>query len=62
MQNILDRKIKVNKDGSLDPLSGILKCKYCGSNRKVITIALIITEQKIVKIINQYQKVYWMNL
>lgn len=32
VQNILDRKSKVNKDGSIDILSGILKCKCCGSN------------------------------
>ena len=32
VQEILDRKSKVNKDGSIDILSGILKCKYCGSN------------------------------
>lgn len=32
VQNILDRKPKVNKDGSIDILSGILKCKCCGSN------------------------------
>ena len=31
-QEILDRKSKVNKDGSIDILSGILKCKCCGSN------------------------------
>ena len=31
-QDILDRKSKVNKDGSIDILSGILKCKCCGSN------------------------------
>ena len=27
-----NRKSKVNKDGSIDILSGILKCKCCGSN------------------------------
>ena len=32
VQEILDRKSKVNKDGSIDILSGILKCKCCGSN------------------------------
>lgn len=32
VQEILDRKSKVNKDGSIDLLSGILKCKCCGSN------------------------------
>ena len=32
VQEILDRKSKVNKDGSIDILSGILKCKSCGSN------------------------------
>ncbi|MBQ8192488.1 MAG: recombinase family protein [Bacilli bacterium] len=32
VQEILDRKSKVNKDGSIDELSGILKCKCCGSN------------------------------
>lgn len=32
VQDILDRKSKVNKDGSIDILSGILKCKCCGSN------------------------------
>ena len=32
VQEILDRKSKVNKEGSIDELSGILKCKYCGSN------------------------------
>ena len=32
VQEILDRKSKVNKDGSIDVLSGILKCKCCGSN------------------------------
>jgi hypothetical protein len=32
VQEILDRKSKVNKDGSFDILSGILKCKCCGSN------------------------------
>lgn len=32
VQKILDRKSKVNKDGSIDILSGILKCKCCGSN------------------------------
>lgn len=32
VQDILDRKTKVNKDDSHDSLSGILKCKYCGSN------------------------------
>ena len=32
VQEILDRKSKVNKDGSIDMLSGILKCKCCGSN------------------------------
>ena len=32
VQDILDRKSKVNKDGSIDILSGILKCKRCGSN------------------------------
>lgn len=32
VQDILDRKTKVNKDGSHDSLSGILKCKYCDSN------------------------------
>lgn len=32
VQEILDRKSKVNKDGSIDLLSGILKCKFCGSN------------------------------
>lgn len=29
VQEILDRKSKVNKDGSIDLLSGILKCKCC---------------------------------
>lgn len=29
VQEILDRKSKVNKDGSNDLLSGILKCKCC---------------------------------
>ena len=29
---ILDKQSKVNKDGSIDILSGILKCKCCGSN------------------------------
>ncbi len=32
VQEILDRKSKINKDGSIDILSGILKCKCCGSN------------------------------
>ena len=32
VQDILDKQIKVNKDGSIDLLSGILKCKCCGSN------------------------------
>ncbi|CDB32100.1 putative uncharacterized protein [Clostridium sp. CAG:575] len=32
VQEILNRKSKVNKDGSIDILSGILKCKCCGSN------------------------------
>ena len=32
VQEILDRKSKVNKDGSIDLLSGILKCKCCGNN------------------------------
>ena len=32
VQEILGRKSKVNKDGSIDILSGILKCKCCGSN------------------------------
>ena len=32
VQDILDRKSKVKKDGSIDILSGILKCKCCGSN------------------------------
>ena len=32
VQEILDRKSKVNKDGSIDILSGILKCKSCDSN------------------------------
>lgn len=32
VQIILDRKSKINKDGSIDLLSGILKCKCCGSN------------------------------
>lgn len=32
VQDILDRKSKVNKDGSIDILSEILKCKCCGSN------------------------------
>lgn len=32
VQEILDRKSKVNKDGSIDLLSGILKCKCCDSN------------------------------
>ncbi len=32
VQDILDRKSKVNKDESIDILSGILKCKRCGSN------------------------------
>lgn len=32
VQEILDRKSKVNKDGSIDLLSGILKCKCCVSN------------------------------
>lgn len=32
VQAILNRKSKVNKDGSIDLLSGILKCKFCGSN------------------------------
>ena len=32
VQDILDRQTKVNKDGSIDLLSGFLKCKCCGSN------------------------------
>ncbi len=32
VQDILDRQTKVNKDGSIDILSGFLKCKCCGSN------------------------------
>lgn len=32
VQEILDRKSKVSKDGSIDVLSGILKWKCCGSN------------------------------
>ena len=28
----MDRQTKVNKDGSIDILSGFLKCKCCGSN------------------------------
>ena len=32
VQEILDRKSKVNKDECIDILSGILKCKCCGSN------------------------------
>ena len=32
VQDILDRQTKVNKDGSIDSLSGFLKCKCCGSN------------------------------
>lgn len=28
----MDRQTKVNKDGSIDLLSGFLKCKCCGSN------------------------------
>ena len=32
VQEILDRKSKVNKDRSIDILSGNLKCKCCGSN------------------------------
>lgn len=32
VQEILDRKSKVNKDGSIDIFSGVLKCKCCGSN------------------------------
>lgn len=32
VQDILDRQTKVNKDGTIDVLSGFLKCKCCGSN------------------------------
>lgn len=32
VQEILDRKSKVNEDGSIDILSGILKCKCCDNN------------------------------
>ena len=32
VQEILDRKSKVNKDGSIDIFSGVLKCKCCSSN------------------------------
>ena len=32
VQEISDRKSKVNKDENIDVLSGILKCKCCGSN------------------------------
>ena len=31
MQDILDRQAKVNKDGSIDILSGFLKCKCCNN-------------------------------
>ena len=32
MKDILDRQAKVNKDGSIDILSGFLKCKCCSGN------------------------------
>ena len=32
VQDIVDRQTKVNKDGSIDLLSGFLKYKCCGSN------------------------------
>ena len=32
VQDILDSQAKVNKDGSIDILSGFLKCKCCGGN------------------------------
>ena len=32
VQYILDRQAKANKDGSIDILSGFLKCKCCGGN------------------------------
>lgn len=31
MQDILDRQAKVNKDGSINFLSGFLKCKCCNN-------------------------------
>ena len=31
MQDILNRQAKVNKDGSIDILSGFLKCKCCNN-------------------------------
>ena len=31
MQEIIDRQANANKDGSIDILSGILKCSHCGS-------------------------------
>lgn len=32
VQDILDRQTRVNKDGSIDVLSGLLKCKCCNGN------------------------------
>ena len=37
VQDILDRKSKVNKDGSIGILSGFLKCKCCGGNMLKLT-------------------------
>ena len=34
VQDILDRQAKVNKDGSIDILSGFLKCKCCNNGMK----------------------------
>ena len=64
VQEILDKKSKVNNDGSIDLLFGILKCKVCGNNMikrtskgKVYYYANYY-RKRVVKTINQYQKVY----
>ena len=44
VQELLNRKSKVNKDGSIDILSGILKCKCCDSNMIKRTSKSIVEE------------------
>ena len=36
VQDILDRQVKINKDGSIDILSGVLKCKGCNNVIEIV--------------------------